>query len=78
MPLFASIVQRQIEDMVRKIHEQVKNDLLSTDTISVVADGIRYLAPDIWNNIPAGIEKYLLGVGIFFLIVCLYLCIFWY
>ncbi|KFM70789.1 General transcription factor II-I repeat domain-containing protein 2A, partial [Stegodyphus mimosarum] len=38
MPLSARTVQRPVEDMTKNIHEQVKNDWLSCDIISIAVD----------------------------------------
>ncbi|KFM58827.1 Zinc finger MYM-type protein 6, partial [Stegodyphus mimosarum] len=38
MPLSARTVQRRVEDMAKNNHEQVKNDLLSCDIISIAVD----------------------------------------
>ena len=38
MPLSARTVQRRIEDIAKNIDAQVKNDLLSSDVISIALD----------------------------------------
>lgn len=38
MPWSARTVQRRVEDMTKNIDEQVKNDLLSCDIISIAID----------------------------------------